>query len=206
MLQSYLKAARLRSWLARPQCPLAIRECKILLDRAYGTAQAHQDLNDDDNDGVPIPVTAVPTPVPQDLKGLIHQCSVVLRAHVKHEGVAYSRSSTHVGNSLITFYPQGCRTMSPVPGSIKYIYGSNGMLTFAVQRQSPLQEKHQDPFSTYLHFPAKLYSSVMSDDLEVVCLSWVVSHFACWAVAHDHVVILSLCRVSSLSCLVRRPC
>ena len=73
----------------------------------------------------------VPTPVPQDLKGLIHQCSVVLCAHVKHEGVVYNQSSTHVGNSLIMFYPQGCRTMSPVPGSIKYIYGSNGMLTFA---------------------------------------------------------------------------
>lgn len=54
MLQLYLKAARLRSWLARPQCPPAIRECKILLDWAYRTAQAHQDLNNNNNDGIPI--------------------------------------------------------------------------------------------------------------------------------------------------------
>ncbi|KIK20354.1 hypothetical protein PISMIDRAFT_51162, partial [Pisolithus microcarpus 441] len=32
MMQSYLKAAKLRGWLSRPQCPPAIRECKILLD------------------------------------------------------------------------------------------------------------------------------------------------------------------------------
>ncbi|KIJ65075.1 hypothetical protein HYDPIDRAFT_50134, partial [Hydnomerulius pinastri MD-312] len=35
MLQSYLKGAKLCAWLSRPNCPPAIRECKILLDRAY---------------------------------------------------------------------------------------------------------------------------------------------------------------------------
>ena len=180
------------------QCPLAIWECKILLDRAYGVGGVHQDHSDDVNDSVPVPVTTVPTPVPQDLYGLIHQCSAVLHAHIRHEGVVYSQSSIHLGNSLIMFYSKGCCTSSPVPGSIKYIYRCNDRLTFAVERQSPLQEKHQDPFLIYPHFPAKLYSSVMSDSLEVVCLSWVVSHFARWAVANNCVVVLSLCWVSQI--------
>ncbi|KIN95463.1 hypothetical protein M404DRAFT_165615, partial [Pisolithus tinctorius Marx 270] len=32
MIQSYLKAGRLRSWLSQPRCPPAIHECKLLLD------------------------------------------------------------------------------------------------------------------------------------------------------------------------------
>ncbi|KAF8833394.1 hypothetical protein BDN67DRAFT_917111, partial [Paxillus ammoniavirescens] len=121
-------------------------------------------------------------------------------AHVKHEEVVYSRSSTHVGNSLIMFYPQGCHSLSPVPGIIKYIFGSNGFLTFAVQRQCPLpQGKQHDPFTLYLHFLAKLYSSVVSDGLEIVRLSWAVSHFARLPIVDGHVVVLSLCRVSSMA-------
>ncbi|KIJ59119.1 hypothetical protein HYDPIDRAFT_76818, partial [Hydnomerulius pinastri MD-312] len=37
MLQSYIKGAKLRAWLSRPECPPAVQECKVLLDRAYGT-------------------------------------------------------------------------------------------------------------------------------------------------------------------------
>jgi hypothetical protein len=168
MIQSYLKAARLQSWLGRPHCPQAIYECKILLKRAYGT-EAHSNIDDN----VLISVTAVPIQVPQDLFRLIHQRSAVLHAHVKHAGVVYSHSSTHIGNSLIMFYPQGSHTSSPVPGCIKYIYGSEGTLTFAVQQQCllPVLDTEQDPFSMYPHFSAKLYSSAMSDDLEIVHLT-----------------------------------
>lgn len=196
MMQSYLKAAKLRGWLSRPRCPPAIRECKILLDRTYGVTGASQDLSDDtDDDGVLVPPTAVPVVVPRDLFRLTHQRTAVLRAHVRHEGVVYSRSSTHVGNSLIMFYPQGYLSASPIPGSIKYIFGDNGLLTLAVQRQLPLPSRKQhDPFASYPHFPAKLYSSVVSDDLETVRLSWVVSHFSRLAVTDDRVVVLSLCR------------
>ncbi|KIK29888.1 hypothetical protein PISMIDRAFT_74083, partial [Pisolithus microcarpus 441] len=103
--------------------------------------------------------------------------------------VVYSRSSTHVGNLLIMFYPQGYLSASPIPGSIKYIFGDNGLLTLALPLPSG---KQHDPFASYPHFPAKLYSSVVSDDLETVRLSWVVSHFSCLAVTDDRVVVLSL--------------
>ncbi|KIK18689.1 hypothetical protein PISMIDRAFT_108961 [Pisolithus microcarpus 441] len=177
-MQSYLKAAKLQGWLSQAQCPPAIQECKILLDRAYGVTEASQDLgNDPDGDSIVVPPTAVP-----------------------HEGVVYSRSSTHVGNSLIMFYPQGCLSVSSIPGSIKYVFGSSGFLTFAVQQQLPLPSGMcNDPFASYLHFPAKLYSSAISDDLEIVQLSWVMSHFARLTVADDRAVVLSLCHISSMA-------
>lgn len=132
--------------------PPAIYECKILLEWAYGS-EAHSNINDN----VPIPVTVVPIQVPQDLFRLIHQRSAVLHIHVKHVGVVYSQSSTHIGNSLIMFYPQGSHMSLPVPGCIKYIYGSEGTLIFAIQWQCPLPvlDTEQDPFSIYPYFPAK---------------------------------------------------
>ncbi|KAI5993442.1 hypothetical protein EDD15DRAFT_2437983 [Pisolithus albus] len=125
MMLSYLKAARLRAWLSGPRCPTAVQECKILLDRAYRLTEVEDNFgNDPDDESVQVPTSAVPTATPEDLYHIVHQRTVVLRAHLRHEGVIYSRSSTHIGNSLIMFYPQGVRTSSPVPGSIKYIFGS----------------------------------------------------------------------------------
>jgi len=130
MLHSYLKGAKLRTWLSRPECPPAIQECKVLLDRVYNT-HTHSyalpsDLNDIDSfDDVRVPETWNATYVPEDLQELIHRRKAVLRAHVKTAGgVVYSRCSTHLGNSLILFYPNGNRASPAVPGCIIYIYTS----------------------------------------------------------------------------------
>lgn len=70
-------------------------------------------------------------------------------------------------------------------------------LMFAIQCQSPIPGGQQDPFSTYPHFPTKLYWLVILDDLEVVSLSWVTSHFVHWVIGSEYVIILSLCQVST---------
>ncbi|KAG1818606.1 uncharacterized protein BJ212DRAFT_1268760, partial [Suillus subaureus] len=49
-----------------------------------------------------------------------------------------------------------------------------------------------DPFSMYPDFLAKLYLMNFQTHLEKVKVSWVVSHFAHWAVSGCHTVILSL--------------
>lgn len=194
MLRSFLKGAKLRAWLSRPQCPPAVQECKILLDRAYSI---RADPFDPLDDIVPIPDAATVIPAPVDLQPLTNQCKAVLRAHVKHGGVVYSRSSTHVGNSLILFYPLGNRSSMPIPGSIKYIYKVDDSLAFAVQRQCTLAatESRNDIFAAHPHFPAKLYSSTLARNLEHVKISWVLGHYARWAVSDSQVVVLSLCRV-----------
>ncbi|KIJ57971.1 hypothetical protein HYDPIDRAFT_44688 [Hydnomerulius pinastri MD-312] len=203
MLQSYLKGAKLRAWLSRPNCPPAIRECKILLDQAYRSQNNAHEVDADgviSPDGTQSPGTSKMTALPRDLQALIGRRSAVLRAHVKHHdsvGVFYSRSSTHIGNSLVLFYPRGDRSSRPVPGSIKYIYEDEGSILFAVRRQHPLTARASEPadvFAAYPHFPAKLYSAVLEETLECVRISWVAGHYARWALSAETVVVLSLCR------------
>lgn len=190
MLQSFLKGAKLRGWMSRSDCPPIIRECKVLLDRAYRTP----DNIDNDGDEVGVP-TSKATNIPEDLHALIGQRKAVMRARLKHSpGVYYCQSSTHVGNSLILFYPQGNQSLSPVPGSIKFIYESEGSWLFAVQRQRPLTVASTDPYAAYPHFPAKLYSPVLEEKLETVRVAWAVGHYARWTVSSEHAVVLSLCR------------
>jgi hypothetical protein len=61
-------------------------------------------------------------PVPPDLKNIVSQRTVRICAHYKHEGVVYSRASTHLGNSLVLFHPAGNFAQSPIPGCIEYIF------------------------------------------------------------------------------------
>ncbi|KAG2746130.1 hypothetical protein P692DRAFT_201719053, partial [Suillus brevipes Sb2] len=161
MLHSFIRTAKLRYWLNRPDCPLAIQEYKVLFDRMYAPKSAtslNKELAEDPLD------------------------------HIN-------------GNSQVLFYPQGDRLSSPVPSSIQHIYATpTGELVFAVHRQLPL-DRHDhtiDPFSVYPNFPAKLYSSSFSNSLETIKVSWVISHFARWQISSDHVVALSLCRVSTV--------
>ncbi|KAG2739280.1 hypothetical protein P692DRAFT_20756232, partial [Suillus brevipes Sb2] len=102
-----------------------------------------------------------------------------------------------LGNSQILFYPRGDRSLTPVPASIKYIYGTlTDEMLFAVRRHLPLDhhDRTVDPFSMYPDFPAKLYSADLESRLENAKVSWVVGHFARWTVSGRHAVILSLSR------------
>jgi hypothetical protein len=59
---------------------------------------------------------------PDDLHHLIKHSTVSLHAWHSYNGTCYSRSSTHVGNSLIYYHPGGDQRLALIPGSIKYIY------------------------------------------------------------------------------------
>ncbi|KAG2054031.1 hypothetical protein BDR06DRAFT_885013 [Suillus hirtellus] len=168
MLLSYIKAARLHHWLARPDCPPAIQECGVLFNRVFNKSamsSIHELAEDPMNDAI------------------------------KFDSVIYSKASTHLGNSQIFFYPCGDWSLTPVTTSIKYIYSTlTGELLFAVQRHILLDHHTIDPFSMYPYFLAKLYSTDFKTRLENAKVSWVVSHFAQWRVSDHHAVILSLSR------------
>lgn len=186
MALSYLKASRLKQWLGRADCPAFLRECKTIFDKAFGKRSS-------DNR----PATSAFGPVPDSLKGVITGTKVALRARHVVDDVVYSRSSTHVGNSLVTFYPAGNQSLSPVPGSIQHVvvYPNQDVL-YLVHRQLPAAPGLVDPYAEYPHFPARLYSNALSSDLEVVRPDWVLSHYARWAIDKEHVVVLILSRVS----------
>jgi hypothetical protein len=95
-----------------------------------------------------------------------------------------------------------------VPGIIQYILHMEEGLFFAVQRYLDVTADCVDPFKPYPYIPAKLYRSQLAK-LELVRVDWVVSHFAQWVMAPEHVVVLSLSKVSSIyQTLVptHRPC
>lgn len=69
-------------------------------------------------------------------------------------------------------------------------------MAFAVQRQRQ-STLAADVFAAYPHFPAKLYSTQLIENLEHVKIPWVMSHYASWIVSPREVVVLSLCQVCS---------
>jgi hypothetical protein len=186
MTLSYLKAGRLRQWLGRPDSPAFLRECKTLFDKAFGQRSYS------------LPAASAFGPVPDHLKAVIRGTQIALRAtHIVNE-VVYSRSSTHIGNSLVVFYPGGNRSSCPVPGSIQHIVlYPNHDVVFVVQRQVSAPPSQLDPFADYSHFPARIYSNSLSPKLEIVRPDWVVSHYARWAFDKDLAVVLILSRVCS---------
>jgi hypothetical protein len=134
--------------------------------------------------------------IPADLRPLLGSLEhhAVMRARIQHNDIIYATSQMHVGNSLVQFYSQGNRS-SLVAGSIKYIYQERGQFVLAIRRQLPIHDAVFDPYAIYPHFPAKLYSSQLSPELERVQIDWIYSHYARWQISTTQSVILSLSRV-----------
>jgi len=177
LLNSFLQGAKLRRWLARPDCPPVFKEIKCTFDKIYVPKKSDDSSGNDNDTGGSSTAKAVP----DDLRELLKTTnnSVFMRARLEHSGVIYSSATTQLGNSLIHFYPDGDRNFPSVPGCIKYIYSSNGInYYFAVQRQLPVHNESRDRFAHYLHFPAKTYSSLMSSLIERVAADWVFCHYA----------------------------
>lgn len=189
LLQSFISAAKLRRWLARPDAPQFIRECKSLFDRAFGTPQKESAILQDADTDRKLSVT------PVDLKPLVVAHQVSLQAHVHHARRTYSRSSTHLGNSLVLYYSQGDASKEVFAGSIKYIFSDGQTIRLAVQRQIAAPEGTPDPFQRYPDFHASIYSTAVTSELETVELSWLVGHYARWAMNDELCVVLALLQV-----------
>lgn len=187
---SFTKAAKLKHWLARPDCPESLKECKIVFDEAFGNASATSR-----------PETVAESafrPVPDTLNDIILEHKVALRARHKFNNVFFCRSSTHVRNSLVLFYPNGNHLETPIPGSIEYIVAKpNNDIVYVVRPQLPALPGTLDPFRFYPHFPAKIYSPDLSNQHQVIHPDWVLSHYARWNLDKNRAVVLTLSRVSA---------
>lgn len=169
ILKSFMRGANLRRWLARKDCPEVIRQFKRVFDLAF-TPRTVREQND--------------TVAGNDRE----------KAHFFFNGVNFSRASTHLGNSLVIYYPPGASTA--VAGRIEKIEVVNNKATFVIRRQKPLPANQSDPFKAFPHFPATTYSSKMSDAApDKVQPSSVISHCARFEFSNDRAVILNLSRV-----------
>lgn len=192
MTMSFLKGSRLRQWINRPDCPAILKECKLLFDKAFGN-----DVSKADSDK---PADSAYITTPAILRPLVKSPKVALRAQFNLNETAYCRSTTHVGNSLVMFYPKGDKSQEPIPGSIEHIiFEPNRKVTLTVRRQLPTLPGFVDPYVEWPHFPARVYSTSLSSQLEGVDPEWITSHYARWAFDKNHAVILNLSRVCACS-------
>jgi hypothetical protein len=172
-MKSYMRGANLRRWLKRPDCPEVVRQFKRLFDQAFTPKKPQEKVLQD-------------SPKSKQLE----------HAYYTYNGVIFSRSSTHLGNSLVLFYPTPSST-TPVAGSIQKIETSGNQTYFFIKRQTMLPSSAYNPFRRYTSFPATVYSAKMDDGPDVrVCPQSVVSHVARFNFSSERAVIVNLSRVS----------
>lgn len=195
LLRAYIRGSKLRAWLGRFDCPPAIKECKRLFEKAYPSSLGTGDDPDMDEDEAELKTRQT---IPSDIKSffLVSDTRTVMRARLRRNGTIFSRPSTHVGNSLVMFYPNNDRLQSPIPGSIKYIYLRDGEFRFAVQRQLPVGADIVDGYKLYPHFRAALYSSALAGFIDEVDPSWVIYQYARYHVSEELVAVLQLSKVN----------
>jgi hypothetical protein len=165
-----MQGANLRQWLKWPECPEVIWQFKHLFDKAF-SSNKHQN---------------------EDSASTTRRPDV---AHLKHDGIIVSHCSTHLGNSLVLYYPSSSSS-TPIAGSIQVIDTSGDQIYLSIKCQSPLPPGNYDPFRRYSSFPATIYSSNMDDGpADRVPLESVVSHVARFTFSSGCAVILNLSRV-----------
>ncbi|KAJ7602580.1 hypothetical protein FB45DRAFT_758086 [Roridomyces roridus] len=167
LTRSFLRGASLRRWLRRSDCPEVIKQFKAMFDRAFSPRT--------DSDSPPLAKDGE-------------------RAHYTFNGANFSRASTHLGNSLILYYPSHS-AITPIPGSIENIVCEGGTTTFSVRPHEVLPPGKMDPFLRYHpYLPATTYSSEMQPTTHKISPSMVLSHCARFEFSDDRAVILNLAR------------
>ncbi|KAJ7738564.1 hypothetical protein B0H16DRAFT_91149 [Mycena metata] len=131
LLNTWIRGANLRRWINRPNCPAALLEFYRLFTVVLGIK-----LGDKPEAGRTDTKTADSSP-----------------ANYHYDGVQYSRSGKHLGNSLVIYLQSSGKIDA---GSIEEIVVDKQQEgVFKVRRQAPLPEGKNDPFMRFPHFPAK---------------------------------------------------
>ncbi|KAI8989143.1 hypothetical protein BD414DRAFT_327419 [Trametes punicea] len=190
MLNSYLRASKLRRWFQRSDCPPALRQVKRFFNKAFGDGNFAWSLEtpqpEDENDKSP----QRHNEVPEDLRRYMtpeESKRAIVMARFKHDGVVFTRSLTHLGNSLIRYYGNDDTEQY---GCIKHIYKVGNRVKFAVQRH--LSAKRSDPFHRYTNFLATVRSLELSSEVECIPIEHVICHVARWALPTGDVALVSL--------------
>ncbi|KAF7344226.1 hypothetical protein MVEN_01713500 [Mycena venus] len=171
VLRTWMRSANLRRWLNRKDCPELLRQ----FDRLYSIFVTNRTDSRKDPE--------YPASKSSDRSE---------RAHYDYEEMHFSRASTHLGNSLVSFLdPQGVAVF----GSIEKIEVTQAeKVQFVIRPQAPLPPNVNDPFKPFPHFPARTYSSKMSDTTVIVDPGQVIGHYARYNFSNNCAVVLDLLR------------
>ena len=122
MMHVHIKKSKIKRWLSHPDCPAFVKQCKVIFNKALGTSRENKE-----------PASSAFVSTPLELKSLIPDATVALLARQSVGELMFSRKSTHVGNSLVLFHPEGQKNIPAIPGSVEYIIARKNQPTiFAV--------------------------------------------------------------------------
>jgi hypothetical protein len=148
-------------------------------------------------DGEDLPPRSPAEKTPDELRHLVPQPKVNVRANLRINGSLFSRESTHTGNSQIIFC-ESQDDMSPhVYGTVKYIIWDGHKHVLAVNRWLPLPHGVNDPFRHWPDFPARMMSSLKNSHLQLVDLPCVLGQYARCPLSPDYAAVVSLIWVRS---------
>ena len=109
LLLSFLKATKLQHWLSDPQSPSIFKEIKLVFDNIYKSNNLYNNPHYDSSTDQANLDVSTPQSILDDLKNMqiINKNKLFIRAHIKLQGISYTCSQTHLGNSLVHFHPDG---------------------------------------------------------------------------------------------------
>lgn len=212
-----MKAANLRALVSKSNAPEAIRHCQPIFSKLVNPQVRNtlvtdmlsltfaQDDNDPENIETLYDGDSKAAKLPTDLRRCIEQrfahspSRVPLLSHLTIDGLTYSVSSKHLGNSCIMLDADPSRIL--VPARLDYIaelQTDDGILTIiAVRRYQPFP-KRDDPFARFPSLQTQLCQSDLGH-LELFTVDKIRSHFAMSSLIYkekDVIVAVSLHRVS----------
>lgn len=219
LVQSFMRAAALRCWISRNNQDEVVQVVSSLLAKAFPPGRGPQHENslfasniyEDDMDTDE--TYMMDSKTSGRVKALIAHVAgqrpvlsisgpITFRKRILINGVMFSTSNTHLGNSTIDYSASHRGALSS--GTIEHIVqidNSNNdkraerTTYFAIRPFSPLPEgSFDDPFAKYPDFPARVHS-IHPENTEIILPSQVRSHSASFAIPNtNRVVTVSLSR------------
>jgi hypothetical protein len=150
---------------------------------------------------------AAARPAPQELTdaGLLPENALIkLQQRIRQGGVIYACQTVHEGNSQVMYTKSLRSTQSaqtwhkqPTPGYVRYIFHWKEQHWLAVAPLRQLPVDINDPFQAFADFPARMYPTG-EEKLELIEISALRGHFACFVMSEEFLAVENLMRVSSL--------
>lgn len=173
LLQSYLRSANFRRWLATPGCPPIITAIQNVLQKTFWHTK-YQERSDTFQ------------PIPKEV------------ANYPMDNVSFSRATYHAGNSVV-LYRNSSLDEEVRAGAIQKIELHGDKKFCYVTEHASLPSNLHDPFARYPDFPAVTYSSQLLPGTTKIEMKDIVTHAARFHFSHERTVFLSLSRVRSFS-------
>ncbi|KDR79753.1 hypothetical protein GALMADRAFT_136364 [Galerina marginata CBS 339.88] len=195
--RSFVRSANLRQLLEKTGTPEVIRNCKPMFQKLVDP-QIRDTLltdmlsftgdfdGDDGEDAISAPWSCSSIPgslmacIAETFDG-IHPMSVSLLSNITIQGVIYSVSSRHSGNSSILIQSGQQKVLIPaqIEHIVQLVFPNNiiAPVTFAAARRYQPADIEHDPFTPYPFLRAQLWSREL-DTLELYPLESIECHFA----------------------------